>query len=61
MKGFFLSPSSVVCNFSMLKRPLRFFKIFNAASVTGLLSLKMKFLNVNLGSEKVPGGKDLLY
>jgi hypothetical protein len=45
----------------MLKRPLRFFKIFNAASVTGLLSLKMKFLNVNLGSEKVPGGKDLLY
>ena len=51
----------MVYNFSILKRPLRFFNIFNAASVTGLLSLKMNSLNVNLGSEKVPGGRDLLY
>ena len=51
----------MVYNFSILKRPLRFLNIFNAASVTGLLSLKMNSLNVNLGSEKVPGGRDLLY
>jgi hypothetical protein len=61
MNGFFFRPSNVVYNFSILKRPLRFFNIFNAASVTGLLSLKMKSLKVNLGSEKVPGGRDLLY
>ena len=61
MNGFFFRPSKVVYNFSILKRPLLFFKIFKAASVVYLLSLKIKFLRVNLGSENVPGGRDLLY